>query len=138
MIVTTGFGYFTLNGHIVAKAQLSPGTHGDPVNGATYTEVADKAALDAVTVYVPVATPAQAFNVTTFQEQLMVAFQADANMLLYYAPIVDLTRFKNFYGLNILVIGLLAATKITSQEVTALNAVLANQGIVLSTFTTPP
>lgn len=138
MQVTTGFGYYTLNGHIIAKVELPPGEHPDPTNGATYIEVANQTALDQIIIYVPPVSPAQTFNVTLFQEELMVAFQADANMLLYYAPIVDLARFQNFYGLNVLVNGLLALTKITSQEVTILNAVLANQNIVLSTFTTPP
>lgn len=137
MIVQTGYGYYTLTGHIVAKVQLPPGVHPDPSNGASYTEVADQAALDAVVIYVSPLTPAQAFNVTRFVEELMVAFSADANMLLYYAPIKDLASFQNFYGMNILVQGLLASTKITSQEVTTLNAVLANQNIVLSSFTTP-
>jgi hypothetical protein len=88
-----------------------------------------------------VASPAylaKRFNVNQFVEELMVAFQADANMLLYYAPVKDLASFGNFYGLNVLVQGLLAATKITTQEVAALNTVLAKQNIVLSAFTTPP
>ena len=138
MQVTTGYGYFTLNGRIIGKAELPPGIHADQGDGSTYTEVANQAALDAITIYVPPITPAQAFNVTRFVEELMVAFQSDANMLLYYAPLKDLATFQNFYGMNVLVNGLLAATKITSQEVTTLNAVLANQSIVLSTFTTPP
>lgn len=138
MDVTTGFGYFTDgSGHIVKKYVLPAGQH-DDIPGLTPTEVADQAALDEVTVYTVPLTPVQAFNLTTFVEQLMVAFQADANILVYYAPIKDLASFGNFYGLNILVNGLLAASKITSQEVTTLNAVLAAQNIVLSTFTTPP
>lgn len=138
MNVTTGYGYFLKNGHIVGKYELPLGAHDLPSSVDSYVEVANQTALDAVVIYVVPLTPAQAFNVTTFVEGLMIAFQADANMLLYYAPIKDLASFQNFYGLNVLVQGLLGAGKITSGEVTALNAVLAAQNIVLSTFTTPP
>ena len=51
-IVTTDFGFFTdSQGHIVSKAELPKGTH--PLrDGYTYSEVADKAALDQVQVWV--------------------------------------------------------------------------------------
>ena len=49
--VNTGFGYFkNAAGKITDKAELPPGDHPQK-DGYTYTEVADQAALDAVTVY---------------------------------------------------------------------------------------
>jgi hypothetical protein len=50
--VKTGFGYYRdAQGHIISKAELPEGTH--PLkNGFTYVEVADKAALDAIVIYV--------------------------------------------------------------------------------------
>lgn len=136
--VNTGFGYLVLNGNIVTKVQLNPGSYTNPVPNSSYVEVANKSALDAIVIYVPPLTPAEAFNVSIFVQELMVAFQADANVLPYYAVLKDLASYQNFYGMNILVNGLLAAGKFTSAEVTAINTVLENQGIVLSTFTTPP
>ncbi|HUW19368.1 MAG TPA: hypothetical protein VMW16_08705 [Sedimentisphaerales bacterium] len=50
--VTTGFGFFTdSQGHIIAKAELPKGTHALR-DGYTYSEVADKAALDQVQVWI--------------------------------------------------------------------------------------
>jgi len=52
--VKTGFGYFkNTAGNIIAKAELPPGDH--PLkDGYTYTEVADRVALDAIEIYVDV------------------------------------------------------------------------------------
>lgn len=137
MQVNTGFGYFTLNEHIISKAELPVGNHPDPSNGATYTEVADQTALNAIIVYVAPLTPAQAFNINLFCEALFTNFAGDSNLFPYYAVLKDLASFQNFYGMNNIVNALLAANILTSQEVTTLNTILATQNIVLSTFTTP-
>jgi hypothetical protein len=51
--VVTGFGYLTdSNGHITSKAEYPIG-HVVINTGYSYTEVANQAALDAITVYVP-------------------------------------------------------------------------------------
>ena len=135
MQVTTGFGYFTLNGNIIGKAELPIGTHPDPNNGATYTEVADQVALDAITVYQKPLTPAQVFNVDTFCQALFTSFSADSNLFPYYAVLKDLATFQNFVGMNGIVNALLAANILNQTEVTSLNSILASQNIVLATFT---
>ena len=57
--VTTGFGYFVdIAGHKIAKAELPPGEH--PLrDDYSYVEVANKAALDAITLYIEPPTPEQ-------------------------------------------------------------------------------
>lgn len=49
MIVTTGFGYFKKDGKNIIKYELPLGEHPDPI-GFDVVEVADKAALDAITI----------------------------------------------------------------------------------------
>ena len=60
--VKTGFGYYRdAQGRPIAKAELPKGTH--PLkNGFTYVEVADKAALDAIEIYVDPAITLKAQN----------------------------------------------------------------------------
>lgn len=57
MNVVTGYGYFILNSHIIAKVELPAGTHPDPSNGAIYIEVPDQETLNSVSVYVPPPDP---------------------------------------------------------------------------------
>ena len=134
MQVNTGFGYYTLNGNIVSKAQYPIGEHPDPTNGATYIEVADQATLDAIQIYVIPLTPAQAFNVSLFCEALFTSFAADSNLFPYYAVLKDLASFQNFTGMKVIVNALLTANILTSAEVTTLNTILAAQNIVLSSY----
>jgi len=60
--VKTGFGYLKDDQNkVIAKAILPAGDH--PIkDGFTYIEVADQAALDLVTVELPVQTPEQLFE----------------------------------------------------------------------------
>lgn len=60
--VKTGFGYIRdSQGHIISKAELPEGTH--PLkNGFTYVEVVDKAALDAIEVWIDPAITLKAEN----------------------------------------------------------------------------
>ena len=53
-ITTTGFGYIIdIDTHINCKCELSA-SHPHPIkDGFTFVEVADKAALDAIELYVP-------------------------------------------------------------------------------------
>lgn len=51
ILVITGLGYYEDGaGHVVAKAQLPPGSH-DLTDGLTYIEVNSQAELDAVQIY---------------------------------------------------------------------------------------
>ena len=60
--VKTGFGYYTdAQGHITDKAELPAGRH-NLIDGYTYVEVDDKAALDAVVIYVDPAVTEKAEN----------------------------------------------------------------------------
>lgn len=137
---TTLFGYTVdVNNKVIGKyISLSAGLRLDIPPELTYKEVATQAELDNILVYQATQIPGSLFNSTIFVQQLMIAFSADANILPYYAVIKDLAIWGNFYGMNILVNGLLKANKITSDEVKILDTVLASQNIVLSTFTTPP
>ena len=49
MIVTTGYGYYKLNGNIIMKYELPIGEHPDPV-GMEVVEVASKGALNAIEI----------------------------------------------------------------------------------------
>lgn len=133
--VTTGFGYVTdNNGHIIGKySQQNLGSLVIP-DGFTYTEVADQTALNLIQIYI---VPVSGFNVDLFCEALFTSFGADSNVLPYYAVLKDLAVFQNFYGMKTIVAALLAATILTQDEVNTLNAVLATQNIVLSTFSAP-
>lgn len=137
MLITTGFGYYVKNGNIIAKYDLPLGQHSDPDTGISFVEVANQTALDAVVIYQAPIPPAQAFNIDIFCQGLFTAFAADSNLFPYYAVLKDLASFQNFYGMNNIVNALLAANILTSGEVSTLNAILASQNIVLSTFTSP-
>lgn len=51
--VKTGFGYLTdINGNIIAKAELPKGFIDVKMDFNNYVEVANKAALDAIAIYV--------------------------------------------------------------------------------------
>lgn len=139
MRVATGFGYFkNAAGQVTGKYEYPIGEHPDPPKGLTPVEVADAQSLAAIPIYFAPLTPVQSFNADVFAQDLLDAFGVDSNALVYYAAIKDLAVSKDFTRMNALVKALLAAGKLTQAEVTSLNAILAAQNIVLSTFTTPP
>jgi hypothetical protein len=80
--VITGFGYYVLNGVIIAKVQLPAGQHPNPSNGASYVEVADQATLDAVVVPL---TPDQ----VAAQTQASLLAQIQANREAYIDALIS-------------------------------------------------
>jgi len=68
--VITGFGYLMdSQGHIHSKAELPPGSH--PMkDGFSYTEVADSAALELISIYQDPADIAQAQNEKKIQTEI--------------------------------------------------------------------
>lgn len=83
---------------------------------------------------IPTPTPSDLFNVDQFKSDLLTAFSGDSNIFQYYAVFIDLSSFKNFSTMKNMIAELLAATKITQDEVNIFNGVLMNQNIDLSTF----
>ena len=130
--VITGFGYLTdNNGHIVGKySDVNKGPMTIP-DKYTYTEVADQNALNAIVIY---QTAVDAFSVDVFVAALLDNFAGDTNVLPYYAIYRDFAIYKNFTAMKNMTNGLLAASKLTQNEVNTLNTILAAQNIILSNF----
>lgn len=136
MITKTGFGYLQNSaGQILHKFVLSIGAHPSSDDALIAVDVADENALNAIVIYKEPLTSVQSFNIDFFVQSLLTTFAGDNGVLQYYAAIKDLALYKDFAGMNTLINALLAAGKLTQTEVTDLTSVLAQQGIVLSTFT---
>lgn len=110
----------------LSNGSINTGDTVQIVNGAYQTTV--------IPPVIPTPTPVEAFSVDQFKQDLLGSFLADSNIFQYYAVIIDLASFKNFATIKSMIAALLSATKITSDEVTSFNSVLANQNIDLSTF----
>ena len=134
VVTITQYGYITdNNGHIIGKYDndINTGKSVNLPNGYTYTSVPDESSLQSIQIY---KSPVDAFSVDKFVSDLLGSFGSDVNVLPYYAAFKDMAFYKNFSGMKYMVTGLLTAGKLTQQEVDILNSVLANQGIVLSSF----
>lgn len=128
----TGYAYDTCNGQILGKYMQNAGDVVVLSPGCTITDVANQAALNAISLY---NNPATSFNTDLFVQQLaQTSLISDPNLFSFYAVMKDMTYFYNWQGLANLIGGLLQSGVLNQSEVDVIDNTLENQQINLDSY----